>query len=112
MHAPVYRSLEASTKFLGLVFPSEVLLMTALFIASTRLLALGPQALVMIAAYLLIVLTGLGKPPLHKQHLALFHVRRLVWGGRFSAAARAVSHAHCPFATYASRDVPVWRPRS
>jgi hypothetical protein len=99
MRAPVYRSIDAGNTLLGLAFPSEVLLVLVAFWGSAAFLKGLGSLLVTLAAYAFLRLSTLGRPPLFLQHALLFHVRRSLQGGRFSAAARAAQprFPHAPY---------------
>lgn len=112
MRAPVYRSIDTGNTFLGLAFPSEVLVVLSVFWGTAVTLPPGTGLLITLASYVLLRVATAGKPPLHLQHLALFHVRRAVHGGRFAPGARAASHRLFPFAMRDVRDVQARSERS
>lgn len=105
MRATVYRSIDSGNTFLGLAFPSEVLVVLSVFWGTAVTLPPGTGLLITLASYVLLRVATAGKPPLHLQHLALFHARRLVNDGRFSPGARAASHRSFPFARRLFRDL-------
>ena len=105
MRATVYRSIDTANTFLGLAFPSEVLVVLATFWATAVTLPPGTGLLITIASYVVLRVMTMGRPPLHLQHLALFHARRGLNAGRFSPGARAASHTRFPFAPRRFRDV-------
>lgn len=105
MRATVYRSIDTANTFLGLAFPSEVLVVMVAYWVAAVTLPIGTAALVTLGAYVGLRLATMGRPPLHLQHLALFHARRVMSAGRFSPAARAASHKCFPFAPRRFRDV-------
>lgn len=107
MRATVYRSIDTGNTFLGLAFPSEVLVVLAVFWGTAVTLPPGTGLLITLTSYVLLRVLTAGKPPLHLQHLALFHARRAFHGGRFTPGARAASHQVFPFAQRDVRDVPV-----
>ena len=105
MRATVYRSIDTANTFLGLAFPSEVLVVLATFWATAVTLPPGTGLLITIASYVVLRVLTMGRPPLHLQHLALFHARRGLNAGRFSPGVRAASHKSFPFALRRFRDV-------
>ncbi len=105
MRATVYRSIDTANTFLGLAFPSEVLVIMVAYYAAMLTLPPGTAGLVTIACYVALRVLTMGRPPLYLQHLALFHARRALSAGRFSPAARAASHKSFPFALRRFRDV-------
>jgi hypothetical protein len=104
VRAPVYRAIDTNNTFLGLAFPSEVLLLFVVFWAGALTLPILSVPVVTLVFYAVLRLLTAGKPPMHLQHLALFHVRRVVSQARFSPAARAASHRRFPFAPYLARE--------
>jgi hypothetical protein len=106
VRAQVYRSIDTANTFVGLAFPSEVLIILTVFWSTAVTLPPGFGALITLFAYIGLRLVTYGKPPLHLQHSLLLHVRRITHGGRFSPAARASSHAVFPHAPRRFRDLP------
>lgn len=109
MRAPVYRSIDGASTFLGLAFPTEVLVVLATFWFSIVPFTPSIAVLSTGAMYALLRLASLGKPPQHLQHLLMFHARRALGRGRFSVAARAARQPVFPHAPSVSRDGPVPR---
>lgn len=107
MRAPVYRSIDTGDRFLGLSWPSEVGALLLVFVFANRQLTGLSFLLVMAVVYGGLRLSSHGKPPGYRVAFLFFHRRRLLHGGRFSAAARAAPQRPLPAATYAIRDVPV-----
>jgi len=97
---------DSGNTFLGLAFPSEVLVVLTVFWSTAVTLPPGTGLLITITSYVLLRVATAGRPPLHLQHLALFYARRAVHGGRFVPGARAASHRVFPFAQRDVRDVP------
>jgi hypothetical protein len=104
MRAPVYRSIEGGNTFLGLAFPSEVLVVLLVFWVGMLLAPPGPALLATVGMGVAMRLASIGRPPQYLQHLLLFHFRRLRSGGRFNAGARAAAQPRFPFAAYRFRD--------
>lgn len=104
MRAPVYRSIEGGNTFLGLAFPSEVMVVLVVFWAGMLLAPPGPAFLTTVGTGVALRVASIGRPPQFLQHLLLFHFRRLRSGGRFNAGARASRQPRFPFAAYACRD--------
>lgn len=105
MRATVYRSIDTANTFLGLAFPSEVLVVLAAFWFTAVTFPPMAGLAATIATYVALRLLTAGKAPMHLQHLALFHVRRLLHHGRFSPATRAASVRVFPFGGRRCRDV-------
>jgi hypothetical protein len=100
MRAPVYRSIEATNTFLGLAFPSEVLLVLAVFWVLMLLIPPGTALLGTLGTAGGLRLATFGRPPNWLQHVLLFQLRRAQSNGRFSAAARSRLQRRFPFAAY------------
>lgn len=108
MRARVYRNIDGGASFLGLAFPSEVLVILAVFWGTALTLPPGTGMLLTIAAYVALRVSTAGRAPMFLQHFVMFHARRALHGGRFGPAARAASQKPFPFAARRFRD----RPRS
>jgi hypothetical protein len=108
MRAPVYRHAEASSTVLGLTLPGFLGVLGAA-IPAIQLLGPGSSLLAIAALYVALRIASRGKPPMHWQHLVLWHARRRAAGGRFSAAARCQS-PQFPFGPYVSRGGQRRRP--
>lgn len=106
MRAPVYRSIDTANTFLGLAFPSEVLMILSVFWGTAVSLPPFTGLLLTAAAYVALRVATAGKAPLHLQHLILFRARLSIHAGRFSPASRAPRSPVFPFATRRFRDVP------
>lgn len=107
MRAPVYRSIDSASTFLGLAFPTEVLLVLAAFWGTIIPTTPGVALLATGSVYAFLRLGAHGKPPQHLQHLLMFHARRAQGRGRFLAAARAARQPRFPHAPTHFRDGPV-----
>ena len=104
MRANVYRAVDTSNTFLGLAFPTEVLVVLCVFWFTAWL----PGVLNAAAtggAYVLLRLASYGKPPMFLQHRILFAARASLHGGRFSPAARQRVDRVFPFSLRRFRDV-------
>ena len=104
MRAPVYRSIEGTNTFLGLAFPSEVLVVLVVFWMGFLLAPPGPALLATLGTGVALRLGSIGRPPQFFAHLLLFHFRRLRSSGRFTAGARAALQPRFPFAVYRFRE--------
>lgn len=109
MRAAVYRSIDSANTFLGLAFPTEVLVILAVFWGTAVTLPPGTGLLITLGAYVLLRVLTAGRPPLHLQHLALFHTRRALHSGRFSPGARSSARPAFPFAARRFRDLATLR---
>jgi hypothetical protein len=98
MRAPVYRHVEGRSTIGGLGLQAFIAVLGVAFLA-IQWLPPGSSVLAIAGSYLLLRLSGLGRPPLYWQHLLVFHVRRRWWGSRLSAAARART-PQFPFGPY------------
>jgi hypothetical protein len=105
VRANVYRSIESQNTFLGLAFPSEVLIVLSVFWGAMVTLTPGLAFLATVGAYALLRVTTMGRPPQFLQHYVLFQVRRARCAGRLSAATRAASSPEFPHAARDCRDV-------
>ena len=63
MRAPVYRNIESQNTFLGLAFPTEVLVVLATFWVAMALLTPGLALLTTFGAYAAIRIVGYGRAP-------------------------------------------------
>jgi len=106
MRAQVYRSIDTANTFLGLAFPSEVLMILSVFWGTAVSLPPFTGLLVTVGAYIALRVATAGKAPLHLQHLILFRARRAFHAGRYSPASRASSSPVFPFAARRFRDLP------
>ncbi len=105
MRAPVYRNIEAKNAVLGLVFPTEVLIVMSVFWATMLTMPPTPAAVLTLAVYAGVRLCNYCRAPAFLQHWVFWKVRQMLTGGRLSAAARA-RVPRFPFAPYIFRDVP------
>ena len=103
MHAPVYRSLEARSTFLGLAFPAEWMAVLLAGWLGTTVGAPNIGAGAGLSIYVLLRVLGYGRPEGHLQHWLLWKARQARTAGRLSAAAR-VGRPRFPYGAYASRD--------
>ena len=101
MVAPVYRNAEAESRFLGLGFPFETLLVLGTFWPA---MLLGPTAGMVLtsAAYVGIRVVTYGRPDSFVQHYVMQRARRALYRGRLSAAARSRTPSF-PFGPYLIR---------
>ena len=88
MRAPVYRSLEAKNTVLGLAFPTEFTVVLCAWWAGMISAGAFIGSAIAVAAYVLIRVANYGRAEGFVQHFLQFKVRKLVSGGRLSAAAR------------------------
>ena len=88
MRAPVYRSLEAKNTVLGLAFPSEFTVVLCAWWAGMISAGAFIGSAIAVVAYVLIRVANYGRAEGFVQHFLQFKVRKLVTGGRLSAAAR------------------------
>ena len=88
MRAPVYRSLEAKNTVLGLTFPTEFTVVLSAWWVGMLSAGAFIGSGVAVAGYVLIRVANYGRAEGFVQHFLQFKVRRLVSGGRLSAAAR------------------------
>ena len=89
MDAPVYRHAEGRATLLGLNFPIDFFVVV---VASYVWLLLLPPAASLLAAagtHLTMALLNQGQPPQYWPHWLEFHLRRRLFGGLLSAAARS-----------------------
>lgn len=105
MRATVYRSIDSANTFLGLAFPSEVLVVLGVFWGTAVTLPPAIGLALTLTSYVVLRLATAGKPSLHLQHLTLFHARRLLSRGRFGPAVRTSAIRPFPFASRRFRDV-------
>jgi hypothetical protein len=88
VRAPVYRSLEAKNTVLGLAFPTEFTVVLCAWWAGMISAGAFIGSAIAVAAYVLIRVANYGRAEGFVQHFLQFKVRKLVSGGRLSAAAR------------------------
>jgi hypothetical protein len=105
MRAPVYRNLDSRSTFLGLVFPTEWMVVLGAGWLGTALGAPNVGAGAGLAIYLVIRIAGHGRPEGHLQHWVVWRLRRRAESGRLSAAARAPV-PRFPHGPYDWRDAP------
>ena len=101
MDAPVYRHADGRQTLLGLSFPGDFFVVV---VASYVWLVLLPPAGFLLAAgatHASIALLNFKKPPQHWAHWLGFHLRRVLYGGHLSAAARSRA-PQFPFGPYRS----------
>lgn len=99
MDAPVYRHAELRATLLGLNFPGDFFFVV---VASYLwLMVLKPLAFLAAVAgtHGAVALLNSGRPPQHWQHWSAFHLRRLLYRGEMSAAARSRARQF-PFGPY------------
>ena len=105
MRAPVYRNASAQNTFLGLAFPTEVLLVLTVLWVAMLTVDINLAALITIGVYVLIRVTTHGRPEAFLQHWLNFQLRRALSRGSLSAAARA-RIPRFPRGPYLHRDLP------
>jgi len=101
MEAPVYRHADARVTLLGLNFPGDFFLVVVT--SYLWLMLLRPLSFLLAVAltHAVVALLNSGRPPQHWRHALAFHLRRALYRGVLSAAAR--SHApQFPFGPYGS----------
>ena len=103
MRAPVYRNLDSRSTFLGLVFPTEWIVVLGAGWVGTAVGAPNAGGGVALAIYVVIRFAGYGRPEGYLQHWVTWHVRNRRTAGRLSAAARAPAPRY-PFGGYEWRD--------
>ncbi len=108
MRAPVYRNLDARSTFLGLVFPTEWMVVLGAGWLGTAFGAPNVGGAAGLAIYLALRIAGYGRPEGHLQHWVMWRVRQARTGGRLSAAARAPT-PRFPFGGYEWRDLTARR---
>jgi hypothetical protein len=99
MDAPVYRHAELRTTLLGLNFPGDfffVVVASYLWLMLLRPLAF---LLAVLSTHAAVALLNSGRPPQHWRHWVAFHLRRLLYRGETSAAARSRA-PQFPFGPY------------
>ena len=101
MRAPVYRHVDGQSTVAGVGLNAFIGLLGA-SLAAIQFLPFLWSVLAIGVVYGLVRLAARGKPPLHWQHLAVFHVRGAVAAGRLSASARC-RLPQFPYGPYASR---------
>ncbi len=109
MDAPVYRHADSRATLLGLNFPGDFFVVV---VASYLwLMVLRPVAFLLAAAvtHLGVALLNRGRPPQHWAHALSFQLRRHVFSGEISAAARS-NAPQFPFGPYRSSEVNGRRP--
>ncbi len=103
MDAPVYRHADTKTTLLGLNFPGDFFVVV---VASYLWLMLLPPATFLLAeasTHAAVALLNHGRPPQHWPHWLGFQLRRALYGGHLSAAARSRA-PQFPFGPYRSTD--------
>jgi len=99
MDAPVYRHADTKATLLGLNFPGDFF---AVVVASYLWLVLLPPLACLLAVggtHASIALLNHNKPPQHWAHWLGFQLRRVLYGGQLSAAARSRA-PQCPVGPY------------
>ena len=97
--APVYRHADTRATLFGLNFPGDFFAVVVLGYGWLALLPPAGFLLATGATHAAIALLNRGKPPQHWAHWLGFHLRRLLYGGHMSAAARSRA-PHCPVGPY------------
>ena len=104
MDAPVYRHADSRATLLGLNFPGDFFFV--LVASYLWLMVLRPIAFLLAAAstHAAVALLNHGRPPQHWTHVVGVQLRRRLFAGEVSAAAR--SHAPpFPFGPYRSAGI-------
>lgn len=104
MMAPVYRHIETQSRFLGLGFPSEFLILLVVLWVGILVLPLGAVALSSGLTWLGLFLLGQKTPPLFLQHAGGRLARSLRSAGVLSAGVRHTHAPAFPFGPYLERD--------
>lgn len=101
MEAPVYRHADARVTLLGLNFPGDFFLVVVT--SYLWLMLLRPLAFLLAVAltHAVVALLNSGRPPQHWRHVLAFHLRRTLYRGVLSAAARSRA-PQFPFGPYCS----------
>jgi hypothetical protein len=89
MEAPVYRHADLRTTLLGLNFPGDFFLVVVASYFWLMVLRPLPFLLAVALTHATVALLNTGRPPQHWQHWLAFHLRRCLWRGELSAAARS-----------------------
>jgi len=108
MDAPVYRHAEGRATLFGLNFPTDFFVVVVT--SYLWLLLLPPAASVVASAstHLAMALLNQGRPPQYWPHRLEFHLRRRLFGGLLSAAARSRA-PQFPYGRYRSTGEAVRR---
>jgi len=104
MRAPVYRSLDAKNTLAGLSFPTEFGVVMGVYWLGVFFLSGTATALLVGGVYVAIWSLNHTRSEGFLQDYITWQLRRLIGGGRLSAAARA-RVPECPFGEYEYRDV-------
>jgi hypothetical protein len=99
MEAPVYRHADSRATLLGLNFPGDFFAVVVTSYLWLMLLRPLPCLLAVAATYAAVALLNTGRPPQHWQHWLAFQLRRLLYRGELSAAARSRA-PQFPFGPY------------
>ena len=89
MEAPVYRHADLRATLLGLNFPGDFFLVVVASYLWLMVLRPLPFLLAVALTHGSVVLLNTGRAPLHWQHWLAFHLRRWLYQGELSAAARS-----------------------
>jgi hypothetical protein len=101
MDAPVYRHADTRTTLLGLHFPGDFFVVLVTSYLWLMVLRPVPFLLATAATHAAVALLNRGRPPLHWPHWLAFRVRRALYRGEVSAAARSRA-PQFPFGPYRS----------
>ena len=99
MDAPVYRHADSRATLLGLNFPGDFFVVVVLGYLWLVILPPGPFLLATAGTHAAMALLNHGKPAQHWAHWLGFHLRRLLYGGHLSGAARSRA-PQCPVGPY------------
>jgi hypothetical protein len=109
MEAPVYRHADARATLLGLNFPGDFFVVVVASYLWLMVLRPLPFLLAVASTHAAVALLNSGRPAQHWQHSLAFQVRKLLYQGEVSAAARSRA-PQFPFGPYRSAGVPPRRP--
>jgi hypothetical protein len=101
MEAPVYRHAELRATLLGLNFPGDFFFVLVASYFWLMVLRPLPFLLAVALTHASAALLNTGRPPQHWQHWLAFHLRRHLYRGELSAAARSRA-PQFPFGPYRS----------
>jgi hypothetical protein len=101
MEAPVYRHAESRATLLGLNFPGDFFIVVVASYLWLMLLRPLPFLLAVATTHAAVALLNHARPAQHWQHWLAFHLRRRLYGGVVSAAARSLA-PQFPYGPYRS----------
>ena len=89
MLAPVYRSLESRSTVVGLAFPGEFTIVLCAWWAGMLFLGAFSGLAVAVGTYVIVRVVNYGRADGFVQHFLQWTLRRALYAGRLSGAARA-----------------------